>query len=403
MSLWKSLLATWPDTPDLDSDQIHFQLEKLAREALIPRMLAYTQDSTQLKDTRHIVLFRLRALFSQTELTYTAHFSQAFALFDIQQEQAQAACLALLDDPDPMVRGNAIYLLEALFAYECLPEIHKALADKKPFVKQAALHLMQAWQVPVQSEAQTSQTPEARLATLQSHLKDRDGEIRQKAIENTLVLYQTTGYKPAFEQIIQQLKKDRAAYVRQGIATHLGEHANSADFIPALIEAVQQDPKSRSELLWALIRLGERYDVPADVFIKHLQDPEESVVNAAAQGIQLLRFSQGIPALVQALATNNDTFWKVQACAETLASFKTRAAEAAQVLYEQYQAKRQNDDLGFELLKAYAAVSGQEAIPILLNLYKDPHLGSSAKRAVTLGLQTLGWQGEDYIFGQQAF
>jgi HEAT repeat protein len=395
MDLWQELLTLWPDSVPDNRDQFNLELEKWTRQKLIQSMLAYVKDLEQPSDTRHLVLIQLRKLFELTAFPYSSDFNKVQPLFEIEIPTVKQTCLDLLSDPDEMVRANAIFVLEKLHAYDTVEQIHEALNDRNSFVRNAGLQVLHNWQFKQKKRFST----EEEFHSLLIHLKDRDGSNRSQAVQNLLQLFIKTGYVPALEQAITQLHHDRAGYVRAEIAEYIGYHVHEQALIPALIQTVRTDRKAREAALWALIRLHKSFDVPPEIFIDSLRDPSWHVVNAATQGIQILRLREAIPALI--LALQNNPGMNIEAYAGALASFESEAQEAAPLLLTLYQKyRRDSGDLGSDLIGAYAKVSGKSAIPVLLDIYKDTYASYSIQRTVTLALQHLGWEGEDYIFGQ---
>lgn len=395
MDLWQELLTLWPDSIPDNRDQFCFEMETWTRQKLIPSMLAYVKDLEQPPDTRHLVLFELGRLFERTAFLYTAEFKQVQPLFSIERSAVKQTCLDLLSDPDQMVRANAIFVLEKLHAYDTLEQICEKLKDSKSFVRNAALQVLHRWQF----QQKESHSSEEEFQSLLKHLTDRDGSNRSQAVQNMLLLFNNNGYVPALEQAIAQLHRDRAGYVRAEIAEYMGNHVRDIALIPALIQSVKSDRQAREAALWALIRLSENFDVPPEIFIDALRDPSWQVVGAATQGIQILHLSSAIPVLIRVLQDKSRV--NIEACAAALGSFGTEAQDAAPLLLSLYhQYRRDSGDLGSDLIAAYAKVSGKSAIPVLLDIYKDPYASYSIQSTVATALQHLGWEGEDYIFGR---
>lgn len=400
MNRWQELTQKLTSEQELSSDQIRLVVETQMRQSLIPTWIAYARDTQQPTDARQMAVIQLGQVFARTDLGYTKTFhSQLGELFKLWREPVIEALCELSTDPAYMIRGNAIYSLAKLYAYDKVDLIRAAAHDKHAFVRGAALKTIQQWRVPV---IQDKASPQEQLAALTAQLKNRDGDIRLKAVKNMLVLYKDEHYKPALEAALRQLKSDRAGYVRADIAEFLGSEFQAQEVIPALTESAREDRHARASALWALIRIGKHYEIPADIFIESLTDPTWQVVSAAAQGIQLLRFSQGIPALREALLTNRGMYHKSTACAEALGSFGRLAADAAPELLSFYHEVRQSPELADALLMAYDKVSGPEAIPELLNILNFEHTRNEVKRTAVQALKDLGWQGEEYIFGQTA-
>lgn len=400
MQRWQELAQKLDPEQELSPDQVRLAVETQMRQSLIPAWIAYAKDSQQPTDARQMAVIQLGQIFARTDLGYTPKFHpQLSELFKLWREPVIEALCDLSRDPAYMIRGNAIYSLAKLSAYDQVDLIRAATNDKHAFVRGAALETIKQWRVPVN---QDMAPPQEQLAALTDQLKNRDGSIRLEAVKNMLVLYQDNYYKPALEAALRQLKSDRAGYVRAEIAEFIGFEFQEREVIPALVASAREDRHARESALWALIRIGKRYEVPTDIFIESLADPDWQVVNAAAQGIQLLRFAQGIPTLRETLRTNRDMYHKSTACAEALGSFGHLAADAAPQLLSFYHEVRQSPELADALLMAYGKVSGPEAIPELLNILNFEHTRYEVKRTAVLALKQLGWQGEEFIFGQTA-
>lgn len=398
MPHWQELVQELT-SKTLSRDHVKLAVERQMRQSLIPAWIAYARDTQQPTDARQMAVIQLGNIYAVTDLPYTRDFPPGFELFKICREPAIEALCELLHDPAYMIRGNALTSLAKLSAFEKVDLVREATADKHAFVRGAALETLKRWRV---AATPAGSSPQEQLAALSAQLKHRDGDIRLGAVKNMLVLYQDKFYTPALKLMLHQLRHDRAGYVRAGIAEFLGFECKRREVIPALLEAAREDRQAREAALWALIRIGERFEVPAEVFCESLSDPDWQVVNAAAQGIQLMRFHQGIPALRHALLTNRDMSDKIRACAEALGSFGHLAAEAAPELLSFYHQVRQDSELANPLLVAYGQVSGPEAIPELLNILNFPHTDLDVQRSAVQALKKLGWQGEEYIFGQTA-
>ncbi|PKL78245.1 MAG: hypothetical protein CVV27_03645 [Candidatus Melainabacteria bacterium HGW-Melainabacteria-1] len=399
MQQWQELAQQLAPELALSYDQVRMTVERKTRQNLIPAWIAYAKDRQQPTDARQMTVMQLGQIFARTDLGYQPEFKQALELFELWREPVIETLCELMRDPAYMIRGNAIYSLAKLYAYDKVDLIREATSDKHSFVRWSALETLKQWRVPVTQDKSSAQD---QVTALAAQLKQRDGGVRLEAVKNLLVLYQKTRYAPALELSLSQLKQDRAGYVRAEIAETLGHEFKLPEVIPALIASAREDRHARESALWALIRLGEHFEVSAEVFIESLSDPAWQAVSAAAQGIQILRFQQGIPALREALLSNRDMYHKSTACAEALGSFGRLAGDAAPDLLSFYHEARQSRELADALIMAYGKVSGPEAIPELLSILNFEHTRSDVRQSVVQALKQLGWQGEEFIFGQTA-
>ena len=192
--------------------------------------------------------------------------------------------VAALDSPDCRVAAAAAAAMADLRAAQGLPRLATALRGGSCLERRSA------------AEGLAGYRDTESASALRSAMDDPDRRVRQAAADSLAQV----GDGSAITRLVAALEEDESKHVRQSAAAALGRLAQRGDAsVIGALRTAAADPNAhiRYEALESLSRLGDGRLEP--LFVARLDDENDVVRAAAAEGLGRLGSTSALPALLR--------------------------------------------------------------------------------------------------------